>query len=183
MENKKLFDPILDEDEKIQEIFTPNFLRFTVIPSAFYTLIVLLFCLPAVLVFAFEDDSAFLAIPIGGFAIFFGLLMFLISFVSYSKAAYCYTNKRIIIRSGFIGVDYHAIDFDLIGGMDVHVDFMDKFIRPNTGSIVFASAASPIIQQNQKVGAYSFKAIDNPYEVYKRVKAYSSKNKDGQFNS
>ena len=68
---------------------------------------------------------------------------------------------------------------------NVRVDFLDKLAKPTTGTITFASPASPMIQNGQAGGgsAYAFKHIENPYDVYKRVKQFSSQNKDGKFNS
>ena len=182
MNDEQLFNPILDDDEKIQEIFRPNAFRYVGLPLIFLCTLLLL-CIVPFTVMALIEGDWLLMVPFFVPVFLIGILLAVIYCVQYKKTSYCYTNKRVIVRSGFIGVDYHAIDFDLIGGMDVHVDFLDKLVKPNTGTIVFASAASPIVHTNQKISAYSFKAIENPYEIYKRVKAYSSKNKDGNFNS
>ena len=185
MKYEELFEPILDNDEKIVEIFKPNFVRYVVLSSIF----VIVFSIPFLLVgflTVFNGDDSFIAgIVFLSVAAFLLLPMPLFNFVRYKKTAYCYTNKRVLIRTGFIGADFEAIDFDMIGGMNVKVDFMDKLVKPNTGTIIFASPASPMIQNGQSVGraGYSFLHIENPYEVYKRVKEFSSKNKDGNFNS
>ncbi len=120
-----------------------------------------------------------------GFALLLVAIAVIWRVIKYKKTWFCYTNKRIIIRTGFIGADFQTLDFDMIGAMNVRVDFLDKFIHPNTGTLMFASAASPMMANGMPggVSGYMFVDIENPYEVYKRVKEYSSKNRDGKFNS
>lgn len=185
MKEEKLFEPILDNDEKIVETFKPNFVRFVILNSIFIAIFLIPFFAVSLFFFLGEPDSLF-----GGFIVLgFSTLMLFITPISnsirYSKTAYCYTNKRIIIRTGFIGADFQAIDFDMVGGMNVKVDFLDKMVKPNTGTITFASPASPMIQNGQSGGSagYAFRNIENPYDVYKRIKEFSSKNRDGNFNS
>ena len=184
MQNEKLFEPILDNDEKIVEIFKPNLFRFVFLSSIFLAVFLIpFFIVGFFMLFGVEGAivGGVITLVFVGFAL---LATILGNTVRYTKTAYCYTNKRIIIRTGFIGADFEAIDFDMIGGMNVKVDFLDKLVKPNTGTIVFASPASPMIQNGQGGrSGYSFLHIENPYDVYKRVKEFSSKNKDGNFNS
>ena len=116
---------------------------------------------------------------------YFVILAFIFSVITriviYKKTCYCCTNKRIIIRRGFIGADYQTLDYDLIGGMDVQVDFFDKIMKPNTGTISFASAASPMMEKQGS--SYYFAHIENPYETYRKIKEYSSTYRDGKLNS
>ena len=180
MEDKNLFDPILDTNEEIVEIFKPSFLRFVVFPVVFFATLLLICFVPFIIFTILEGIVGLFFL----FPFVFGLaIYFPIKYLQYTKTIYCYTNKRILIRTGVIGADYKTLDFDMIGGMNVKVDFLDKLSNPNTGTIVFASSASPIITSNRGISVYSFAAISNPYEVYKRLKEYSSKNKDGNLNS
>lgn len=190
MNNENYFEKILDSDESIIEVFKPNrkrFVNLTILRNTFATLFTLLFpgIFIVVAIAASESndfDIIFYIVPIIIAAlIVFGYIFSIISrFTVYKNTYYCCTNKRIIIRRGFIGVDYQTLDYDLIGGMDVQVDFFDKIIKPNTGTISFISAASPAIQQGTM---YFFAYIENPYESYKKIKEYCSKNKDGVINS
>ena len=186
MIDEKLFDPILDNDEKIIETFKPNKFRFVWLPMIFmFTLIILFMIGPVLIILTEGEEGLYPVLFFLGFVLVLACLVPVISIVRYKKTVYCYTNKRVLIRTGFIGADFHAIDFDMIGAMNVRVDFLDKMVKPNTGTITFASPASPMVQTGQPGGAsaYAFKYVENPYEVYKRVKQYSSQNKDGNFNS
>ena len=186
MNDTNLFEPILDSDERIIETFKPNKLRFIWLPLFFFlTLFIILLIGPVLIILTEGSEELYLTFIFFGFLFLLLLLSPLIASVRYKKTIYCYTNKRVLIRTGFIGADFQAIDFDMIGAMNVRVDFLDKLVKPNTGTITFASPASPMIQNGQAGGgsAYAFKHIENPYEVYKRVKQFSSQNKDGNFNS
>ena len=185
MKNEKLFESILDNDEKIVEIFKPNFVRFVLLSSIIIGIFLIPFFVVGIFMVLGDPDILVSGIVFLAFAAFALLITPITNSVRYSKTAYCYTNKRIIIRTGFIGADFETLDFDMIGGMNVKVDFLDKLTKPNTGSILFASPASPMLQngQNGGGGAYAFRHIENPYDVYKRVKEFSSKNRDGNFNS
>ena len=175
----KIFSPVLGKEEEIIETFKPNFKRELVL-----NLICLLICavlfigLPIVFVIALtngsiqtEGDNPWLGlIP---WCVMIGLFMLigLIGIVfGYKKKAFCITNKRIIIRSGIIGTDFKTLEFDLIGGVSVTVGLLDKLVKPNTGRISFASAASPVVNNMKGVSVYAFTAIENPYETYQRIK-------------
>ena len=183
MENKELFAPILQEDEEIIKVIKPNKTRYVYLGGLAYTLLALI-------------PILFMAVPIGmaieSFAeygtpeplvielsVFGGLLLLGIITtwvglsMSYKKTFYAYTNKRILIRRGFIGVDYATLDFEMIGGLMVNVNFLDRLMKgsDNPGTITFGSAASPVLYtRNGRTAAYAFRSIDHPYEVYRDLK-------------
>lgn len=199
MAQEEAFLNVLDSDEKIVESFKPHktrYILFGIISDFLKSLIFDAFGIITLLITSldFTDESGEEVSTLGGQIIGWcilgiGILIFLIAvvwrLVSYKKTWYCYTNKRILIRSGFIGADYQMLDFDMIGAMNVRVDLLDKLFKSNTGTITFASAASPMItaQQGRGYSGYAFECVDHPYELYKRIKEFSSKNRDGNPNS
>jgi len=90
----------------------------------------------------------------------------------YKKTIYVVTNKRIIIRTGFIGADYQSIDHASVGMINVRVDFLDKLVKPNPGSISFANTSTPMVDRNGKALTFNFMHIDNPYDAYKEINDY-----------
>ena len=175
----KIFDPVLGRDETVIETFKPNKLREVILNLVGLTLGIGIFIiLPIVCIVCGlaagdggETDNPWLTIVpcfivfgiffiIGAFGIIFG----------YKKKAFCLSNKRVIIRSGIIGTDFKTLEFDLVGGISVNVGILDKMVKPNTGKISFASAASPVINNGKGVSTYVFTAIENPYDAYKRIK-------------
>ena len=183
MENKELFAPILQEDEEIIKVIKPNKTRYVYLGGLAYTLLALI-------------PILFMAVPIGmaieSFAeygtpeplvielsVFGGLILLGIITtwvglsMSYKKTFYAYTNKRILIRRGFIGVDYATLDFEMIGGLMVNVNFLDRLMKgsDNPGTITFGSSASPVLYtRNGRTAAYAFRNIDHPYDVYRDLK-------------
>lgn len=204
MTAEQAFSPILDNDEKIIESFKPNKFRFIglgmiwdIIKGLFIAIFGGIFVgfsfIPGEMVDTETGEvlpngnliPRIIGIVIIGIAVLTIAIAILWRLVKYNKVYFCYTNKRIIIRTGFIGADFQTLDFDMIGAMNVRVDFLDKFIHPNTGTLMFASAASPMMANGLPGGisSFMFVNIQNPYDVYKRVKEYSASHKDGKLNS
>lgn len=175
---------ILDEDEEILESFKPNRKRFTTITIISSTFMLLFFfsfpiifsvlMLTNVIDTGGELTPAFMLLGFAAFPLAFMLINIFGNIARYKKTLYVVTNKRFIIRSGFIGVDYKSLTFDSVGYIDVRVDFLDKLVHPNTGSIQFGSSSVPVVttQNGQQVHQFIFAHIDNPYDVYKRIKSY-----------
>ena len=174
------FEKILDEDEFIIKEYKPNKFKFyfqTVLTTSF----ILLFMFIPLLIGAIVDvDAPVFVIPIVlTLFIIIILMVLLFTKLSYNKRFYAYTNKRIIIH-GFIGIDFKSLDLEFIGASEVRVDFLDKILKRNTGTIKFGSHATPTNVQG--VQAFQFVAIIDPYNVYKEIKKHmdevkSNKNK------
>ena len=167
----RLFDDVIEADETIQKGFKPNkkkvfasFIIFDVIVAFFFSLMILGMWL---------DGEIPQKEKIIGTCIVAGVVLLIVSltmwFVSlyYKNAYYVYTNKRIIVRTGVFGVDFHSLDIENIGASNVCVSLLDKMIGKNTGSIRFGSNSSPITSSY-----YGFMNIENPYQVYKEIKGY-----------
>ncbi len=182
MEN---FEMILDKDEQIIKEYKPNkkravYLSFiSLIPLLLVSLtFVLIAVLALVNVIKVTDENGksemmfpYFFIVLGGLISLLLIYSLIYIIVSYKKRLYCLTNKRIIIRNGFIGVDFNALDVNAINSVNVKVNFLDKCVRPNTGTIIFGSATTPLGQNNKNgSGGFTFAHIDNPYEVYKEIK-------------
>ena len=178
---------ILDNDEEVKEYYKPNKVRYVVINSVISLFFMLLIfggmlavgILGILNVIKFTTDAGeqdlFAPIMITIMstpAVIAGMVSALSYAVRYSRALFVVTNKRLIIRSGFIGVDYKSIELKYVGLVNVRVDFLDKLSGGKTGTITFASAAIPMNGQNNSNGTFCFACVDNPYEVYKKVKEY-----------
>ena len=183
MENKELFAPILQEDEEIIKVIKPNKTRYIYLSGLAYTLLALIPILVMAypLVLAIESLTEYgtseplvIELTVIGGLILLGIITTWVGLnMSYKKTFYAYTNKRILIRRGFIGVDYATLDFEMIGGLMVNVNFLDRLMKgsDNPGTITFGSSASPVIYtRNGRTAAYAFRNIDHPYEVYRDLK-------------
>ena len=183
---------VLSNDEEIKESFKPSKKRFVtanIVSSLLFLFIffggiftVGILGIVDVIKFTDSDGNRDLMGPIM-FLVFSApfFLMIVLSIIGnivrFKRTIYVVTNKRLIIRSGFIGVDYKSIELKYVGLVNVRVDFLDKFCG-NTGTITFASPAMPMTNnQNNANGAFAFKCVENPYEVYKKVKEYIPEDK------
>ncbi|HZJ89744.1 MAG TPA: hypothetical protein VFD05_03590 [Bacilli bacterium] len=168
-----VFKNILDDDEVVIKQFKPNKFRFFFGTYGTFLLIMLFLGGFVVAPLAFDGEVfigyVFIGIVVGVFVLAL-LLTTLFAVLSYQKKYYAYTNKRILIQGGIIGVDYKGLDHKMIGAIEVRVDLLDKIVRKNTGTIKFGSQASPL--SKQAVPMFIFNGIYDPYNVYREIKKY-----------
>ena len=168
---EKLFERILDDDEKIQKIIKPNKCKFFFSNMLLYGLFFGMFVITGLIgVLADGYNAIYVLIPIGVWVVLM-LFAWLFMAIYYKNLHYAYTNKRVIVRSGIFGVDFKSLDMSMIGAVNVYVSFFDKILRKDTGSIMFGSTASPIGGQNSGMG-YRFNHIQMPYETCKEIKSF-----------
>ena len=182
MKDQDLFNVVLDDDEQVIQVLRPHKSR-----AWFSTMLLIILWSSVMLSFGIcmivfheptspdADDTLGLGITV---LVFWGIitLLALISIELWcSKTVYAWTNKRVLIRTGYIGVDYKSLDLNMVGALSVNVNVVDKIMRKNTGTIAFGSMASPMTSQN--VSKFNFTFIHDPYRVYKEIKAYIDQKK------
>lgn len=164
---EELFNVVLEDDEKILKIYKPNKLRtwFTMIVIGVALLLIFI----PLIIMGFVDDFGWESL-VAVLLISIVIALFSVPFISlwYKKTVYAVTNKRILIRTGLIGVDYKSLDFTMLGAMTVNVSWADKLLKKNTGMISFGSMASPMM--NSIGTTFVFSYLNNPYETYKEIK-------------
>jgi hypothetical protein len=115
---------------------------------------------------------------ISGVFFFIALLTPLIVYSFYKVTEYVVTNKRLIIKSGFIGADIRSVYYDQIRSAFVNVGLVGKLF--STGTILIDTGR---ITQRGKRGSKTvydrFRFIKNPYQVYKFVQKGLSSRKEG----
>ena len=173
---EKLFERVLDDDEKIIKVFKPNKTKLYMSHMLVITISLFLGALVGVLAILFPGSEEaepvwYIVFPIGGFVLL-TLGNWLLTYLYYKNVYYAYSNKRIIIRSGIFGVDFKSLDMSMIGAVNVYVSLIDKIVRKNTGSISFGSTASPIAYSQSSAAAYKFNHIEMPYENCKEIKSF-----------
>ena len=88
----------------------------------------------------------------------------------YKNRFYAYSDRRIIIRGGVIGIDYKCLRFKDITATVVRVSPLDRMLKTNTGSVEFGSPGSQLgTQANGTSNPYVFQHIEKPYEVLKEI--------------
>ncbi len=168
MEN--LFEPILDNNEKIIKIYAPDKKRAW-FGIWIWVILTLLVFVPTTILMFLSNDSETIAVAI--FCVIYAAIAIIVPIICIGlwckKTLYAVTNKRIIIRTGCIGVDFKSLEYNMLGAITVNVGLCDKMLRRNTGSISFGSMSSPLT--NQGAAKFAFMYVVNPYETNKEVKA------------
>jgi hypothetical protein len=169
------FDSVKDDEEEILWIDRPKFIPylFTGIVTGLFTIAFGVIWLLVSINFKADDGSkpnSFFWL-FGLFPLLQGLYVFLNRLLSFSNTAYGYSNKRVMVRTGFIGTDFKTIDYDKISDMEVTVNFIERFY--NVGTIRFFSGRTITDEGNTTKLYDHWTAIANPYEVFKMVKQTS----------
>lgn len=89
----------------------------------------------------------------------------------YPNVHYAITTKRVMVRRGFFGIDFKTIDFDKIKNMEVNVNPLEKLL--NVGTIKVFSGETMSSEHGTRSLYDVFKAIENPYGVFKELKQIS----------
>lgn len=78
----------------------------------------------------------------------------------WKNTEYAVTDKRVIIMSGFIGMDYQSIYYKDIQNVDLKISVIDKILK--VGDIYFDT--------NKKLTKISaFLDVENVYEIYPKI--------------
>lgn len=91
--------------------------------------------------------------------------------LTYKNTHFAITNKRVIRKSGFMGVDYQTRDFDKISHMEVNVNPVEKILK--SGSILID--VNQVKSGNNRSISTGIKlhGIQEPYEVFRKLKTMS----------
>ncbi|HSC53295.1 MAG TPA: PH domain-containing protein [Phnomibacter sp.] len=166
------FEQVLDKDEKTLWIGRPKLIPFLTTGLPYLAIGIIWFCTDY-FVFIRTMDSAIAGFTIPFFLLhlfpFWGsMLNMLRLMLVYNNTYYTYTNRRIMMRSGFWGTDFKAIDYDKISDIEVNVNPIEKFF--NVGTV---QAYSGRVNDKGNRVYDKFVAIENPYEVFKMIKQTS----------
>lgn len=168
------FESVKDDNEEILWTQKPKFTPYLIsglglmAGAAIFVGIYLIFTQigPKEAEFNNAFSRLFIILPIG-----FSLFAFLKKLLAYSNTVYAYTNRRVMIRTGFIGTDFKSIDYDKISDIEVTVNFVERAF--NVGTIKFFSGRTETNDGATTKLYDRWEAIPNPYEVFKKVKQIS----------
>ncbi len=164
------FQTVKDDDEEFLWVGEPSFIPFicTGIPFLLFGLLWGAFDYFGFIIHMPKDMAGF-AIPF--FAIhlfpFWGSILNELRLILVHKNTfYAITSKRIMLTSGFWGIDFKAIDYDQIADVQVTVNPLENIFQ--VGTLRFSTGRSSR-NGNQLTG--NFLAIPDPYTVFKKVKS------------
>ena len=168
------FESVKDADEEILWTGKPRFIPFIFsgLGVALYTLLFGVVWIVINLNVPHKDDG------MGRWFWMFGLLALAQGFfpwinrvLSYSNTIYAYSNKRVMMRTGFIGTDFKSIDYDKISDIEVTVNILERAY--DVGTVRFFSGRTKTDENNTTKIYDSWIAIGDPYAAFKAVKQIS----------
>lgn len=165
-------DKIINSNEKIIWEGTPNEKVSNNGNLIFFVFIFTIVFIVSLL-YLFDTGDLFTAFLIILVSLIFFALLYWISIVYNKNILYVITDKRVIIQTGLIGLDFSIIDFDKIQSMEVKVGLADKLFNENTGSIYIFSGMFVTNKYGTHAVPHSLYLIDDPYTVFEKLKKVS----------
>ena len=86
----------------------------------------------------------------------------------YKNTFFCYTDKRVIIKTGFLGVDYKTKDFYNIGNVEVNVGPLENML--GVGTIRIDEEIIRTRNNHSRRTGNRLYGVQKPYEVFKSLK-------------
>jgi len=177
---EQMFEDVMEKGEKIIKIYRPNGCKFwSFVWLTYFISVIWLVFIPIGLLF---NEDGWVGV---GTAFWWGLgatlaavvISMLITWLCgalWMKNRYCaYTDKRILVRGGIIGIDYKSLEFKSLTATVVKVSLLDKMVRKDTGTIKFGSPASPVLSMwGNHSNQYMFNHIEKPYATLREIKEY-----------
>jgi len=166
------FRAVKDHDEHFIWIGEPEFLPFvaTGIPFLIFGLLwgMFDFAFLSGLSRAKNAPSLFFIIPfftLHSFPFWLSFFNMIRLMLVHKNTFYAITNKRLMMRSGFWGIDFNAVDYDKISDIQVTVNPLENMLGVGTIKISagkISSKGNPLTDD--------FIGVKNPYEVFKKIK-------------
>lgn len=106
------------------------------------------------------------------------------SSIEYKNIVYVITNRRVITRTGIVGLDFESIDYADMSNVRVDVSILERLFKVGTIFISTEKNMSFAMNRNAmtNVNLFQFCAIEKPYEVYKILnKIYVDMKSDIQY--
>jgi len=184
---EQVFTDILEKDEKIIKVWRPNKCKFWWFWGlSWFACLFWIAIIP--IPFLWDDggwagvNTAFwIILGVCAGVLLLGMLLFWITGALWlDKRYYAYTQTRVLIRGGIIGVDYKSLEFKSLTATVVKVSLLDKMVRKDTGSIKFGSAASPVLSiwSGSHSNQYMFEHVGAPYATLREIKEYMNDHKE-----
>ncbi|RLE62190.1 MAG: hypothetical protein DRJ38_10095 [Thermoprotei archaeon] len=154
---------MLDKDERIYWAEKPK--RAPLVFKSLAAMVIILpFMIIPIFILQIAGSVFFNPIVIIFFLFWYGILSIfaiapLYNFLMWRNIWYVLTNKRVIIRTGLIGIDYDILELENIQQVNVNVGLIDKIY--GTGTIVLQSIG---------VKPVALWAVKEPYKIQKTIR-------------
>lgn len=162
------FEAVKDSDEYIYWTGKPAFLPFIMSGLPFLIFGLLWGVFDFFFIMNMTSDMLWFAIPffaIHAFPFYGSILNIIRLWLVHGNTYYAITDKRLMMRSGFWGTDFKAVDYDKIVDLEVSVNPIENML--GVGSIR-AFSGTTTSKGSRVFDRYV--AVQNPYEVFKKIK-------------
>jgi hypothetical protein len=165
------FEAVKDNNETIYWTGKPAFIPFIITGVPFLIFGLLWGVFDFFFIVNITSEMLWFAIPffaIHAFPFYGSILNMVRLWLVHGNTYYAITNKRLMLRSGFWGTDFKAVDYDKIADLEVNVNPIENMfgvgtIRAFSGNTT--SKGSRIFD--------NFIGVQNPYDVFKKIKEVS----------
>jgi hypothetical protein len=94
-------------------------------------------------------------------------------FLVHGNTYYAFTDKRLLLRSGFWGTDFKAIEYERIEDLEVNVNPVEKMLGVGSICAFTGHTTSKGVRMFDR-----FVGIQKPYDVFRSIKEASYKRND-----
>ena len=162
--HQKEFKPILMRGERLLWTSEPNFICFAVVPPLF------VFGISAVLYFVGQFVSPDNDFPFGlnepqvgsAIALAISIFLFLYTGIKQCNTFYAFTDNRVIIKTGVLGIDYSSIDYSKITDIAVKRGPIEMLF--SVGTVI------PYTASNTDTKQTNLCSIPKPYDAFNLLK-------------
>ncbi len=91
--------------------------------------------------------------------------------VTHKNTCFAITNKRILTKTGFMGIDYKTKDFERISHVEVNVSPLEKIL--GRGTVLIDELHIPSANSRRGLRGNRIYGIEHPYDVFKKLKSMS----------
>ena len=162
------FDAVKDSNERIAWIGKPALVPFIMSGLPFLIFGLLWGAFDMFFIMNLGSNMLWFAIPffaIHMFPCYGSILNILRLMLVHGNTYYGITDKRLMLRSGFWGTDFKAIDYDKIVDLEVNVNPIENMF--GVGSI--RAFSGDTTSKGSRVYD-TFVGVQQPYEVFKKIK-------------
>lgn len=176
LDDSHVFEEILNPSELILWTGRPSRLSYLLIglPGLIFGLFWALFDLFFLVAAIYSGGLSFpvlLFLSLHAFPFYIGVWGFVYRILAHRNVIYAYTDQRLIVREGLLGVDYQTVDYSSMLSMQVKVSPSEHL--QNRGSILITTGYHVLLNPRGRMNEVVLTGISHPYQVFRELQIIS----------
>lgn len=110
---------------------------------------------------------------IHAFPFYLGIFGLIRRVVEYRNVCYAYTDKRVILREGFIGADFQMVDYTHMFNIRVKTNPIEHL--QGRGSVTISTGEHGVSDKGISTRQVKLQSVKDPYQVLSELQSISSK--------